>query len=361
MLHDLVPENQHRIALTLPPPDDRRGKVLTATQAFFISIFLTLALAPVWGSAALQAQGGFNPDAAEKVVTDIRPDDVVFWTPASATLSADGRVAAGLRLRTDRDFTLYVDRVEFKGPAGFAQESVTAPEPTSITDPMTGEPARVWSGGDFTVQFAGPAGWTASTFPVEVTFTACTSVICLFPHTVSIDIPAFPAETGNLGSPDTPETAGQPAPAATTEQVGSAEPDQDFESRLASKLQDGALPLGMVLLIVFLGGLLTNLTPCVAPMIPITVRLLASQTKTPLLGSSLYALGILATYTTLGLAAALSGGLFGSMLANPTFNLVFAAVISFLDFRCSALVTSRNSKCWAVVSDRDHPRFSTCF
>jgi cytochrome c-type biogenesis protein len=72
--------------------------------------------------------------------------------------------------------------------------------------------------------------------------------------------------------------------------------------------------------IVFLGGLLTSLTPCVYPMIPITVSIVVGQKKGSrfhaLFLSIFYVLGIAVTYASLGLIAVASGSLFGSFSSN---------------------------------------------
>lgn len=78
---------------------------------------------------------------------------------------------------------------------------------------------------------------------------------------------------------------------------------------------------GFALALAFGAGLLTSLTPCVYPMIAITVSVFgASQAKTKLQGaglSTMYVLGICALFTPLGLGVALTGGVFGAGLANP--------------------------------------------
>src|SRR2546423_1923151 len=70
----------------------------------------------------------------------------------------------------------------------------------------------------------------------------------------------------------------------------------------------------------FGGGVLTSLTPCVYPLIPITVSIFGAK-KTASRGhaaaqSSLYVLGIAAMYSALGVAAALTGKAFGSVMQN---------------------------------------------
>lgn len=70
----------------------------------------------------------------------------------------------------------------------------------------------------------------------------------------------------------------------------------------------------------FTGGFLTSLTPCVYPLIPITVsifgaRKAGSRGEAALL-SGLYVFGIAVTYSALGVGAALTGQAFGSVMQN---------------------------------------------
>jgi thioredoxin:protein disulfide reductase len=84
--------------------------------------------------------------------------------------------------------------------------------------------------------------------------------------------------------------------------------------------------------VAFLGGALVSLTPCVYPMIAITVSVFgARQAEHRLQGVGLslaFVLGIVAMFTPLGVAAGLSGSLFGAVLQN-TYVLVFVALIFF--------------------------------
>lgn len=101
----------------------------------------------------------------------------------------------------------------------------------------------------------------------------------------------------------------------------------DLESSWAQGFKDGRFSFGVVLAVVFFGGLFTNFTPCVYPMIPITIRLLGRQGSSPFASGSIYAAGILLTYTSLGISAALSGSLFANFMASVAFNLVFAVIM----------------------------------
>jgi cytochrome c-type biogenesis protein len=72
--------------------------------------------------------------------------------------------------------------------------------------------------------------------------------------------------------------------------------------------------------IVFLGGILTSLTPCVYPMIPITISIIGGQKQRTRLHSFLlsvaYVFGIALTYSALGAIAVATGSLFGSISSN---------------------------------------------
>lgn len=74
-------------------------------------------------------------------------------------------------------------------------------------------------------------------------------------------------------------------------------------------------------LFAFTAGFLTSLTPCVYPMIPITVSIFggraASSRSRAFLLATAYVAGIAATFGTLGTSFALLGKAFGTFLANP--------------------------------------------
>jgi thiol:disulfide interchange protein DsbD len=82
----------------------------------------------------------------------------------------------------------------------------------------------------------------------------------------------------------------------------------------------------------FVGGLLVSLTPCVYPMIAITVSVFgAREAKSRWQAaalSSVFVLGIAAMFTALGIAAALSGGIFGAALSNK-WVVGFVAIVFF--------------------------------
>jgi thiol:disulfide interchange protein DsbD len=87
------------------------------------------------------------------------------------------------------------------------------------------------------------------------------------------------------------------------------------------------------LLGIFAGGMALNLTPCVYPLIPITVSYFGGRSgkkKGELLGHGFcYIGGLSLTNSVLGVIAALSGGLMGALLQNPVVPGVVAAILLF--------------------------------
>ena len=80
-------------------------------------------------------------------------------------------------------------------------------------------------------------------------------------------------------------------------------------------------------LIAVVGGLLTALSPCVYPLIPITIRFFARGTRTSWqlwLRALVYVLAMVLLYATLGTAAAASHSLFGSLLGSSYVTLLLA-------------------------------------
>ncbi|HPI92021.1 MAG TPA: cytochrome c biogenesis protein CcdA [Deltaproteobacteria bacterium] len=80
----------------------------------------------------------------------------------------------------------------------------------------------------------------------------------------------------------------------------------------------------------YIGGVLVSFTPCMYPLIPITVSYIGAQGKisraTGFLLSLLYVLGTSLTYTILGSIAGLTGSFFGELQTNPWMNLIIANI-----------------------------------
>ncbi|TRZ94914.1 hypothetical protein D4R78_05095 [bacterium] len=94
-------------------------------------------------------------------------------------------------------------------------------------------------------------------------------------------------------------------------------------------------------LLAFLGGVFLSFTPCVYPLIPVSagyigIKSNGSKLKGFIL-SLVYVTGIAITYSGLGLAASLSGSLFGSFSRNPITHIIVGLVICGFGLAMSGL------------------------
>ena len=86
--------------------------------------------------------------------------------------------------------------------------------------------------------------------------------------------------------------------------------------------------VGLALTVCFISGILTSLTPCVYPMIPITInifgRMAQSRSEKNRYGfnpysfkmAAIYVLGMCTTYSVMGLVAGMTGSVFGTVLQS---------------------------------------------
>lgn len=100
-------------------------------------------------------------------------------------------------------------------------------------------------------------------------------------------------------------------------------------AQLFNSVHQGLWPF---LLLSFTGGLLALLTPCVFPMVPVTVSFFSKRTHRPALSALIYAFGIIATFSIVGVgSAAIFGASQVSRFAtNPWVNVVLALIFVLL-------------------------------
>ncbi len=93
--------------------------------------------------------------------------------------------------------------------------------------------------------------------------------------------------------------------------------------------------IAMAFVAAFAGGLIASLTPCIYPMIPITVGYIGSSNiggsrRRAFLLAVVYVIGIAVTYAAMGVFAALSGRLFGEFNSSPWSFLLVGNIILLL-------------------------------
>jgi len=152
---------------------------------------------------------------------------------------------------------------------------------------------------------------------LAVHYQACNDKNCLSPTTASVPI----------GSSQTEPTVGGTA-------SGAAPGIDDDAARLKAQQTSGLVEF---IVFAFGAGLLALLTPCVFPMVPITVSYFSKQRDTKGGKSSLaqplaYCLGIIGAYTVFGLVVSILFGASGiqTFATNPIVNLVLAGLFVVL-------------------------------
>jgi thiol:disulfide interchange protein DsbD len=100
-----------------------------------------------------------------------------------------------------------------------------------------------------------------------------------------------------------------------------------------SQTLQGQLESGSIgaIFVVFAAGLLTSFTPCVYPMIPVTVTYIGTAAsgsrRRAVTLSVMYALGLALLYASLGIVAALVGQTFGNISQNIWINAGVAVIL----------------------------------
>jgi thioredoxin:protein disulfide reductase len=158
---------------------------------------------------------------------------------------------------------------------------------------------------------------------------ACNDLTCLPPvwQPFSLVMPVIDAAQASSQSPSTPGNVQPKEPVAVSQNTGASAANTatpDFGNK-------GYL---ITFLLVFLGGLGLNLTPCVYPMIPITITYFGGQAQgkkgSLVFHSFLYVIGMALMYSVLGVIAAMTGGFFGAALRYPLVLIGIALVMVLL-------------------------------
>ncbi len=166
---------------------------------------------------------------------------------------------------------------------------------------------------------------------IQVHYQACSDEYCLFPkkliHTLEFEVKDLHA------------TASEPEASQTS--------NKDDVSSFSLAYFKNAISSDnffFVLFLAFIAGLLTSLTPCIFPMIPITLAILGTKqegikSSQSFMLSLSYVLGIAITYAILGVVAAKTGALFGSYLQHPIVVITIAVIFVIMALSMFGLFT----------------------
>lgn len=217
----------------------------------------------------------------------------------------------------DKD-ALYPTKLVVKAPKGITFKEPVYPKSARKSFAIAPEEKIPVYESTFTIFVDGQVDAKAGPGPVSITATldtqACRGDQC------------FPPEQNKL----TIKTEIAPKNAKVkpiNKDIFSAAPTQDDD--FGSKLAD--TPLALRLLMLYGLGLLLAFTPCVYPMIPITVGYFSTQgesrTGRVVMLAAVYVLGIALTYSTLGAVAASAGGVFGAAMQTPPVLIGIAVIL----------------------------------
>jgi thiol:disulfide interchange protein len=288
-----------------------------------------------------------------------------------------------------RDPLLIATELNVDAPAGVSVSEIVFPTPVDLKQAGADQPLAVFEQRfliGVRVALAPPVTGEL-VVPARLRYQACDDKLCFAPTTLTaqwtlkvvpaattikplnrdvIDRIAFgrgeaPASNTASGAVVSRPTAPQGAPSdgelskldrfTVLGAFGGYRGSDDFLQQVANAesgvkergLFEGRGPLA-ILLIVFLGGLALNLTPCVLPMIPINLAIIGAGTQAGsrsrgfLLGG-VYGAAMAVVYGALGLIVILTAGSFGTINASPWFNLVVAVVFVALALAMFDVIT----------------------
>jgi thiol:disulfide interchange protein DsbD len=211
--------------------------------------------------------------------------------------------------------------LSFKTPAGIKIEGVRFPSPEKLKFEYEDNDVDLYSCEVLvraTLNISKKARPDNLTIDGELSYQACTSQYCMPPENIPVPILIPIAPQG----------------------IQTSLLNQDMFERQTGILSGSIAGLKenagfwLILLGIFLGGLALNLTPCIYPLIPITVSYfggMSSQIKgRAIVHGILYIAGLSITNSLLGLIASLTGSMLGTILQNPIVLVIVSGILLFL-------------------------------
>lgn len=245
-------------------------------------------------------------DEKDPLLVEVRSE------PGEWNVGQAGRLVISMKLPAK--YHAYEDKfaLEILEPDGFLVAPAKVAPVHEFYDKFSKKTRRAVSErSEMIVNIEAPARWADGArdqMVLHLTYQACSDSFCLFPTTKTITTPLrlIHAKTANA-----PEQVAAPKPTSVSSLLSS----ENLTALLGTNLF-------LSLLLVFIAGILTSFTPCIFPMIPITLAVLGhhaeSRTRAQnFLLSLSYVHGIALTYSLMGVLAASSGAVFGASLGNP--------------------------------------------
>ena len=284
----------------------------------FLSIFLLL----LCSSSQLFAQSSAI-SSASKVDLDIKRSQNVIPAGTSAQVAVLLNLDQGWKVNSDQprqDF-LIGTQLTINGTDGLTSTGFQYPNPKTYSFEFSPEPVDVFEGESpivfsiFVSESVQPGSYELEG---TVRIQACDNEVCLAPANLDITVPIEVSAAG---------TGFQPINSDLFEGIESSEGSivDALSARGGGEIEALFDSLGLFWAFagIFLIGLALNLTPCVYPMMSVTVSLFGNSSGSDSKLSSsffmafVYVMGIVFMYSVLGVVAAFTGALFGSWLQSP--------------------------------------------
>lgn len=241
-----------------------------------------------------------------------QPQEVIFNLESDIITIAPGRVETlKIKMILPKGFHAYSDKFKITqiSAPGFKMGQVMVLNEVDFFDKFTKKNRKgMAETGLIAVQTEAPINFnnTLKKIHFNLSYQICSEKVCYLPQTQTLNVNIVMASTAT------------PRPAMISANLTAKVSDDSLIDRLQSALSENIF---YAFLIAFLAGVLTSFTPCIFPMIPITISILGHDAEKNsraenLLRSILYVLGIAFTYSLLGVLAALTGSLFGNALSN---------------------------------------------
>ncbi len=163
------------------------------------------------------------------------------------------------------------------------------------------------------------------TVNIKLNYQACNDQSCMPPNSAFAEIELDVVASNSVGSETKTEIEGNDKSVTESESdkivIDAVEENVKNikdENSFASTVESSGILISLIL--IFFGGLALNLTPCVYPLIPITIGYFGGQaegkTSRLFMLGILYVLGMAFTYSIIGVVTSLSGAVFGTLLQN---------------------------------------------
>lgn len=265
-----------------------------------------------------------------------------FSFKASQPLFNSDHVSVEISAGVGLNHLLYRNEIRFSAEA--ARVEVDWPQHQTKPDPFTAEMVDVYATGNhvFKIRIYPQSEIAMHKIALKVEYQGCSNLTCFFPTSRIFDFKAGeqPPAAENSAGKNSPASSAANAVAAAQPQDTTGKPRNQIRVETPGGLIDFANTLeekGLfwVLLLSLLGGLLVSLTPCVYPMIPITLSIIGGRDENRSfiqgLGlSATYVAGLSLTYAFLGLAAATFGAQIRGLLQGTFFQALIAIIFFVL-------------------------------